>query len=165
MKLFNRTNRAYSVLYINVPNTLQKSVVTSRLRIRQSVDIIIISNYRQRFLNCVAYCPGFLQNTLTVFCSLVWWVDFMSGLVVESFQPPSLLILEYFCVLNGLADHFRNISVFLSADLGFIKPDVMAGLINSTLAHSWLRYVPILDIRDVFLHPNTDASLCLTDVC
>ena len=113
MKLFNRTNRAYSVLYINVPNTLQKSVVTSRLRIRQSVDIIIISNYRQRFLNCVAYCPGFLQNTLTVFCSLVWWVDFMSGLVVESFQPPSLLKWVCFCVLNGLADHLRNKSVYL----------------------------------------------------
>ena len=33
--------------------------------------------------------------------------------MVESFQPPSLLKLGCFCVLNSLADHLRNISVYL----------------------------------------------------
>ena len=61
-----------------------------------SLDTIIIS-----ILNVLAYCPGFLQNELTVYCPLIWWVwdfkDFMNGFqVLESFQPSCLLKLGCF---------------------------------------------------------------------
>ena len=56
---FNRINRVYFVLYIfgNSTFRLLSSSPWSRVDwggIRLSVDIIIISNYRQRFLNCFA---------------------------------------------------------------------------------------------------------------
>ena len=51
---------------------------------------------------------------------------------------PAVLSIEIrmFLYFNSLADHSRNVSVFLSEDLGFIKPNVVAGFIHSVLTHS-----------------------------
>ena len=99
---FNRINRVYLVLLYIFGNPTFRTLCSSPWSrvdwggIRLSVDIIIVSNYRQGFLYCCAYCPGFLQNELIVSCPLVWWVwdfsDFMSGTqMVENFQPVMLL--------------------------------------------------------------------------
>ena len=77
----------------------------------QLVVIIVISNYRQWFPNCLAYCPLLLQEEFTVSCPLVWsawdFKVFMSDLqVVKSFQPSSLYLNED--IIAGLYNNCVN---------------------------------------------------------
>ena len=57
--------------------------------------------------------------------------------VVENFQPSFFIEMKRYCI--SIASH--NVYVFLSEDLGFIKPNVVAGFIHSMLTH-----MSILDI-------------------
>ena len=159
MKLFKRINCVYLVLYF-FENPTFRTLYGSG--VHESAALIIISNYRQRFFKCLAYRPGLLQNKLTVSCLLVWWVEILkilwTGLrwqKVSNSPFPSLLKLAMFSYFNDLGVQSRTISVFLNEDVGFVKPYVMVEFIRGMLTHSWLQYMPIHNIGDVFLHPNT----------
>ena len=55
-------------------------------------------------------------------CPLAWWA--------WNFQPSEPPVeIRMFLYFNSLADHSRNISVFLSDDVGFIKSNITASAI------------------------------------